>query len=286
MTKGYLILAQNNKDDNYLKMAYALALSIKVTQKTVNNVCLLTNIPDAVPNHWRCVFDDIIQIPWDDDAYFSKWKIENRWKLYSASLYDETVILDADMLFLTDVSHWWEYLSNSHDMCFVTKSITYRNEISNDVYYRKTFVDNNLPNVYSAFFYFKKNEMISEYWKTVEDITKNWKLFFNKFLPESTPSRLSMDVVFGLAAKIHGLEDNITSSFDYPTITHMKSHNQNWKLPYEKWTDQVGNYMNNKGSLKIGNYLQSGIFHYTEKDFLTDDKLSIFERLYEEQLNG
>ena len=38
MSKGYIIIAQNS-DVDYLRMAYALALSIKATQD-VNSVCL------------------------------------------------------------------------------------------------------------------------------------------------------------------------------------------------------------------------------------------------------
>jgi hypothetical protein len=283
MTKGYLIFAQRNKTDDYVRMAYALALSIKLTQKEITNVSLVTDIPDSIPYHWLYAFDNIIKVPWNDDAYFSKWKIENRWKLYTISPYEETVILDADMLFLSDVTHWWNYLSKHHDMCFVTKSMTYRNEVADDSYYRQVFIDNSLPNLYSAFFYFKKTEEISAFWNTVKDITLNWKVFYNKFLPLNTPKRLSMDVTFALAAKIHGLQDEITSSFDYPTITHMKAHAQNWKITSDNWSEKVGAYMNKEGSLKIGNYQQSGIFHYTEKDFLTDNVVKIYEDLYEEK---
>ena len=95
-----------------------------------------------------------------------------------------------------------------------------------------------------------------------------------------------MDVVFALAVKIHGLSDDITSSFDYPTITHMKSYAQNWKSSESKWNNQIGAYFDRSGSLKIGNYQQSGIFHYTEKDFLTDDILEIYEDLYRKLING
>jgi len=286
MSKGYLIFAQNNSSDDYVRMAYALALSIKVTQTEVTNVSLITDVPDSIPHHWRDAFDNIIEIPWGDDAWFSKWKIENRWKLYTLSPYEETVILDADMLFLSDVSHWWTYLSNVHEMCFVTKPMTYRKEIANNSYYRQAFIDNSLPNVYCAFFYFKKTDQVSEYWDTVKAITLNWKAFFKKFLPINTPKRLSMDVVFALAVKIHGLENEIVSSFDYPTITHMKAHAQGWKVTEDKWNNRVGSYLNKQGMLKIGNHQQSGIFHYTEKDFLTDYIIEVYENLYKEKING
>jgi hypothetical protein len=285
MTKGYLIFAQNNKTDDYIRMAYALALSIKVSQDEVTDVCLVTDIPDSIPQHYTYAFNKIITVPWNDDAWFSTWKIENRWKLYSISPYDETVILDADMLFLSNIDNWWNYLSKAHDGCFVTKSMTYRGEVADDSYYRKTFIDNDLPNVYSAFFYFKKTDRLSDYWNTVKIITLNWKTFFKKFLSLNAPTRLSMDVVFALAAKIHGLGDDITSSFDYPTITHMKAYAQGWRSTENDWMSRVGSYMNSRGILKIGNHQQSGIFHYTEKEFLTDHIVTVYENLYKEKFN-
>jgi hypothetical protein len=286
MSRGYLILAQNNKDHNYLKLAYVLALSIKVTQSTVTSVSLVTDVIDAVPKHYKKVFDNIIEIPWYDDALNSDWKIENRWKLYHISPYDETVILDSDMLFLSDVSNWWNYLSTNHDICFTTSVKTYRNELISSDYYRKAFTANRLPNFYSAFVYFKKTDKAKEYWELVEIITKNWKKYYQKFLPEHRPKFLSMDVVFALAAKILCIEDELTSSFDYPNFVHMKSKAQNWKNTSDDWMENVGIYLNEKGSLKIGNYQQHGIFHYTDKNFMMEHMLYTFEDLYKEKNHG
>jgi hypothetical protein len=284
MSKGYVILAQNSEDD-YVKMAYALALSIKCTQKTVNSISLITDVPDAVPYHCREVFDHIIKIPWYDDALNSEWKIENRWKIYHISPYDETVLLDADMIFLTDVSHWWDYLNKNYDLYVTSNVLTYRNEVVNEDFYRKAFVNNNLPNLYSAFTYFKKSELAEEFWKTVEIIVKDWKNFYNQFLFESKPKFLSIDVSFALAAKILGITDQITSKLIYPSFTHMKGRCQMWERSSDNWSDLVGSYLDKNGKLKIGNFQQSGIFHYTEKNFLTDHVLYTFKDLYHGEIN-
>jgi hypothetical protein len=284
-TKGYLILAQNNSTDDYVSMAYALALSIKLSQTDITSVSLITDVPDAVPHHYKDLFDHIIQIPWFDDAYNSDWKIENRWKIYHVSPYDQTVLLDADMIFLTDIGHWWRYLENNHDLFITDTVFTYRNEIVTDTYYRKAFEDNNLPNTYSAFTYFKKSELAEEFWKTVEIIAKNWQVFYNKFLPNSKPKHLSMDVVFSLAIKILGIEDLIISRFNYPTFVHMKSKVQNWQSSSDNWMNHVSTHFNKPNILKIGNIQQSGIFHYTEKKFL-DHILKVLERSFEEKNNG
>jgi len=284
MTKGYVILAQNNKNNDYVRMAYATALSIKATQTEINNVTLITDVPDAVPNHYKKVFDKILPILWYDDALNSEWKIENRWKLYHLTPYDETIILDADMLFLSDVSYWWKYLSDNHDIAITETVYTYRNELIVDSFYRKVFRSNSLPNCYSAFTYFKKCKKAETFWKIVELIVKNWKDFYQKFLKESRPNYLSIDVAFALAVKILGIEDEVFTKLNYPSFTHMKSMDQGWIECSDDWTLSAGIYLNDTG-LKIGNYQQEGIFHYTEKEFLTDGIIYEYEKklgVYEE----
>lgn len=279
MDKGYLILAQNNGVDDYVKMAYVLAMSIKLTQSTVNNVTLITDVPDAVPLHYSKIFDKILPIQWYDDAFDSTWKIENRWKLYHLSPYTETVVLDADMLFLSDISHWWNYMSKNFDLLITDKVLTYRNELIEKSYYRKTFIDNNLPNCYSAFTYFKKSELAKQFWDLVELIVKNWKVYYQRFIKESKPKNLSIDIVFALAVKILGIKDEVFSSLEYPNFTHMKGRDQGWIQYSDNWMDYAGVYLTEECQLKIGNYQQTGIFHYTEKAFMNDDKVSKYEMI-------
>lgn len=279
MSRGYVILAQNNDTDDYIRMAYAAAMSIKLTQSKVSNVALITDIPDAVPRHYFKVFDKVLPILWYDDAYKSNWKIENRWKLYHLTPYDETVVLDADMLFLSDVSNWWEYLNKNHDLMITNKVFTYRNEPIINSYYRRTFIENSLPNTYSAFTYFKKNNKSEIFWKMVELIVKNWEDFYQKFIKNSRPKNLSIDVAFSLAIKILGIEDEVFSTIEYPTFIHMKSRDQGWDMCTDNWTNHAGVYLNDSCQLKVGNYQQKGIFHYTEKDFLNEDIILKYETI-------
>ena len=180
----------------------------------------------------------------------------------------------------------WRYLNKNYNLFITSQVLTYRNEIVTGNYYRRVFVENNLPNTYSAFMYFKKSQLAEEFWTLVEIISKNWKEFYNKFLLNYKPTHLSMDVVFALAVKILGIEDQIMSSFGYPTFVHMKSRIQNWHTVTDDWMDYGGVYLNKKGSLKISNYQQNGIFHYTEKKFLNDHILYVYEDLYKEKING
>lgn len=276
MSKGYLILAQNTRTDDYIKHAYALAMSIKGTQSSVNSVALATK--DEVPEKYRAVFDHIVDIPWTDQASISKWKIENKWKYYHMTPFDETVVLDADMIFPTDISDWWDTLQHK-EICITDKPRTFRGEIITATDYRPSFATNELPNVYTAFMYFKKTDMTFEIFKLTQIIFENWERFFYEFMDETRPKILSGDVAYALAIKILGLQNECFDDKSIPTFVHMKSYAQNIdkKLIGEDWTKSIPTYFNDKCRFKIGNYEQYLPFHYQVKTWLTDDIIQKLE---------
>jgi hypothetical protein len=272
MSKGFCLLAQNNDTTDYIRQAYALALSLHKYNKG-QKISLITN--DPVPASYLHAFDKIIAIPWDDNAEGAKWKIQNRWKVYHASPYDETIVLEADMLILNDITHWWKELGK-RDLFFVSNVRTYRDELVTSTYYRKTFKANTLPNLYSACHYFKKGDVAKEFFNLVEIIINNWQLFYGKFASEEYQKWCSMDVSCALASKILGNETEITDPKSFITFTHMKPHVQEWGQVPEQWTKVIGKYYRPDGTLILGNYVQKGLLHYVEDEFLTDN---IIEKL-------
>ena len=206
MNKGFCILAQNNSDVDYVRQAYALAVSIHKFNKD-QKVSLITN--DKVSKKYQTVFDKIIKIPWTDQAESSHWKIENRWKVYHASPYEYTIVMDADMLVLHDISFWWKSLIK-RDLFFVSDIRNYRNEVVTNRYYRKTFDENNLPDLYSAIYYFKKSEAAYEFFNFLELIVTNWELFYGECAPELYQNRCSIDLCCSIASKILDNEKEVT----------------------------------------------------------------------------
>ena len=77
MSKGYIVIAQNNDTVDYLEQAYALAMNLKLTQGIVNNltVCVDIRTKKLITAKHKKVFDHIIDIPWEDDAEDKEWKI-------------------------------------------------------------------------------------------------------------------------------------------------------------------------------------------------------------------
>ena len=255
MTKGYIMVAMGN---DYVKQAYLCAKSIVATQ-SIKNVSLVTS--DVVPEEYKSVFDKIIEVPWHDKEARSFYKTEHRWKVFHLTPYDETVVLDTDMIFLTDVSHWWKYFAQN-SIGFVSNVRDYRNNIITNNYYRKVFTANNLPNIYCAFHYFKKDDTALKYYKTLNNICENYKDFYKIYAPKQLPGLSSMDVNHSIALLHNGIQNYTYTSASF---VHMKSKVQGWEDSTDSWTDTVPYYINDE--LKIGNYKQHGLFHYTENSF-------------------
>ena len=273
MDKGIVLIAQNSGEQNYIEQSAALAMSIK----KFNNIPITLITNDDVYENYKPYFDSIEPIAWGDMAENSEWKIENRWKVFHQSPYKETIVMDTDMLVLQNIDHVWDFYSN-YDLFFTTNPITYRNEPITSTYYRKMFVKNNLPNVYSALYYFKRTEFTHNFFAYLEMVIKNFKDFQRDLCPSLIQEHVSLDVAIALTIKLMGIEDKVTNSKNtISKFVHMKSHAQNWIKAREKWQDVVPAYFTNDLDLYIGNYRQTNIFHYTEKDFLSNT--NVIEKL-------
>jgi hypothetical protein len=277
VSKGFLVFAQNSDSVDYIQQAYALALSIKYSQNTVKNISLVTN--DVVPEKYSKVFDQIIPIPWFDSAGESPLQAEHRWKLYYTTPYNETIVLDADMFVLGDISLWWDYCSN-FDIKFCNKIRNYKLEpILQDTYHRKTFIANNLPNPYFALHYFKKNQPSFEFYKILEFVVKNWEFCRGTFAPLEPQEWISMDLAASIALVISGMQDDAIDILNPLEFIHMKPAIQGWNSTPISWRNYVNSVLNSKGEFVVGNIKQEKIFHYVEKDFINEKIINRLEEL-------
>lgn len=126
MSNGICLVAQNNNTTDYIRQAYALALSV-LANSPRTNISLITN--DEVLPKYQKVFDKIIPIPWGDSANNKQWKIENRWKVYHITPYENTVVMDVDMLVLDNINKVWQRFTKSPPLLFTKNVKTYRNEL-------------------------------------------------------------------------------------------------------------------------------------------------------------
>jgi len=264
--RGFLITAQNSSTVDYVRQAYFLARSISSSQRTFNKVSLMTN--DSVPTEYHYVFDSIVPIPFGDHAKNSEWKVENRWKAYHASPYDKTILLDADMLIFSDLAKLWRHLEDK--TIFFTSTVkNFKGQLITDTVYRKTFIENDLPNLYSGLCYFEKRERSLEFWKLVEYITYNWERFYYEFSPKQMQKFYSLDVTVSIAAKILDI-DNITDDSGICSFTHMKSQIQNTIVNNLDWTKCFKLEICDEETILINNVRQTGILHYIQNNFLEE----------------
>ena len=271
MNRGFLTLAQNGQTD-YVRMAYVLAMSLRLSQEKVTKLSVIVNKGDEIPEKYIEWFDKIIYV----DKIDTEWKINNKWQFFRLTPYDETIILDSDMLFFNDISLWWKLLSRD-DINFTTRVRNYRNEFTTSDYYRKVFTNSKIPNCYTAFFYFKKTKEIEQYFKLVRIIFENWQEFYSKLL-KSTPKFLSGDVAFALAAKIQ-FNYNWSNRSDFLSFIHMRSRLQDDDIVSD-WNKELPSFFTNyhgKIELKINNFNQIYPFHYIKKSFLSEEVVDFYE---------
>lgn len=268
MSKGFLVIAQNTSTVNYVTQAYALALSIQSSQTTVKSISLVTN--DPVPDEYRMAFDNIFPILYNDSAKNSAWKVENRWKLYHITPYDETIVLDTDMLMLGDITLWWDHCNN-YDIKFCSKVRNYKQElIKIDPYHRKAFIANNLSNPYFALHYFKKTETAKDFYTALEFVSKNWTWAYKKFAPNEYQNWLSLDLASAIAIELTGFYSAVSDVNCPLEFVHMKPALQGWEsFQNSNWTNNVNYTLNSKGELIVENFKQPKLFHYVEKQFIT-----------------
>jgi len=264
VSKGFLIFAEGQ---TYVQQAYALALSIQYSQEETKFVSLVTL--DNIPEEYRSVFDHIIPIPWYDSPG-GKYSAEHRWKMYHASPYEETIVLDADMLLLEDITTWWDYCSN-FDIKFCNRIKNYKLDTVVDTVHRKAFIANRLTNPYFALHYFKKSDSALEFYRVLEFVCNNWEWCWTKFAQEEYQNWISMDLATAIAIEISMNYTSVNDRNSPLEFIHMKPAIQGWQDPVHRWQDVITWILNSKGNLIVGNIQQSKLFHYIESDFIDEN---------------
>jgi hypothetical protein len=284
MSKGYFTFAQySEKFGDYPRMAYALALSLKASQTsgTTNlTVGMTEEDRERLPNHYLDVFDVEI-IPWTDEAVMHNWKLQNEWKVYHMTPYDETIKLDADMLFTTDANYMWEVMgARNFPLAICNNVYTFRNQQADDSYYRKAFRSNNFYNAYSALTYFRKEDEAQQFYLQVEDIYHHWEKYAHEFMRHGTNDVAYTDEVYGMAIKLLNWDDKVSPPDSFGFV-HLKSRCQgliDWRIQDKDFTDYLKPSVTDAGVMFINNYLQSKPVHYTVKSFCNDELIAKLEK--------
>lgn len=237
--RGYLIPAINTEDRDYVACAQRLAESIRSWHPTAD-VTVLTG--DLLPFGTRRGFQD-------------------DWQVFWASPYRQTIKLEADMLAVSPVDHWWT-LFEHRDVVISQGARDWLDRPVQSRFYRKVFDENHLPDVYNAITYWRLSDTAREFFALVRAIFEDWSLY--RQLLKFSDDEPTTDVVYAMAAKIIGSE-RVTLPVGYgPTIVHMKRHVIGARS--DDWTDELI-WERHDQELSIQTLRQWGFFHYHIKDW-------------------
>lgn len=267
---GFLTVACNTEHTDYLHLAYVQALNVKKTQK--NNqfaVVVDKNTSQKITDQHKKVFDYIIESP---EHTFGPYGTEAF--VFELTPFKETIKLESDLVFTRSIDHWI-HAFRLRDMVLSTGCRNYKQQIANSRKYRKTFDDNNLPDVYNGLMYFRFTKTARDFFDTAKKIYGNWNSIIDilKNCRETVPST---DIVFALAARIVGEELCTLPSADFVNFVHMKPAINGFDegLGF----DEVFVTEFDQGMIRINNINQVHPLHYHNKNFITDDLIKYYEQ--------
>ena len=145
----------------YVACAAMLARSIKRTQSFVTNISLVIDDKSILTEEEQELFDKVIVLPWREEVW------QARSELWYYSPYEQTMFVESDIVLTNDISDWWRQLDNE-ELAVTNYVRDFTNQIYTGGQYRRFFLENNLPNVYSGIMFWKKTKM-------VDDIFELWK---------------------------------------------------------------------------------------------------------------
>lgn len=215
MTRGVLMMAHNNAEIDYFKIACANALMVK------HNLGVpVTLVTDAGSESWgrksmgdkfvNGCFDNIIvlskQTKFDNQRVFSDTASTqrslqfyncNHWAAYELSPYDETLFIDADYLIMSSsLANCWE---SSHD--FMINSRIFTPGASNNPSSR--YIDDfGIKMFWATVIYFKKTDFSKFVFDTVKHVQDNYHYYTQLY--SLTSGMFRNDHAFSIAMHMLG----------------------------------------------------------------------------------
>jgi len=217
MSKGYLLIAQNNGANDYVKQAVFCAKRIK---KFCNNasVSIITNSIGYLQENFNgTIFDHIIDgnsLPSTenyrllfDGALSSKtvkWKNVGRDMLYDLTPYEETIVLDTDYIISND--NLDKCFGSVNDIMMYKDSEYLGNNSSKEL---TRCADQCIDFYWATIIYFKKTPEVKLFFDLVSHIRENW-MYYN-YLYQINSNNFRNDFAFSIA--IHTINNMSNNKF-------------------------------------------------------------------------
>ena len=272
--RGFLTIAQNTNDVDYLELAYLQALNIKVTQPDSLYAVIVDEFTKSqITDTQRRAFDYVITLELAE-AENDEWKLANDWQSFWLTPFKETIKLESDLLFPRNISHWWPALRLrnvvlSHGVVDLQQRLYTGNR------YRKLFSDNNLPDVYNGMMYFRYSREATEFFTLARDVYRNWTEVRDFALTNIRDENPTTDVVYSIVSAMLEIEPYVPS-LDFFTFAHMKPGIQGWAESTQIFDSVL--VENELNELRINNVQQLQPVHYHDKKFKVKELIQDYEK--------
>jgi len=221
-SKGVLVFARNNSQIDYIKQAIFLAQRAKHYLGLPTSVVTDSSefLKKSYPNRNE-IFDQIISLTWNKDdldensVFFNEpnpkirkfydgslvdkrleWKNEARVLAYEASPYEETLVLDTDVVISN--SEWLKCFDQNHDL-LLYKDSTELVDIDRGDDFRR-ISDTSVDFYWATVIFFRKTQENEIFFGLVRHIQENWQHYNNIFQINSPYYR--NDYAFSVAIHI------------------------------------------------------------------------------------
>ena len=261
MSKGFLWFCQNNEKTDYVKLSVQLAKSLKRFNRQ-NNICVITDEKSKFTNEYV----DMVKVLPQDQSSSHEIKWANECKAFDLSPFTHTIKLEADMVWTANTDWWWHHLWQNN-LVFSIDCFNYKRQVVKSKYYRKLFVRNQLPNIYSGLSYFRRSKEAKRFYDLCKAITSNWDTIKKEVLINCHDKYPSTDVVYALAYRI--IDPTNQNLIDYPWFKFI--HNKG-KIQAPMVADHNDYLMPIKlgDRIYVGSQRINSVWHYHNKEILEE----------------
>ena len=270
---GFLTIAQNNSTADYLRQAYAQAMSIKLTMPGSKYAVLVDEeTMSLVTEQHKRVFDYVIQFPFDDSKLL-ECKLANEWQACSLSPFKETIKVESDILFTRSIEHWLT-MFRLKNIVIGLGCKDYQGNVAESRAYRRVFDSNNLPDVYTGLMYFRYSRETYDFFEIVKACYHNWGAVTST-LQHYSDTQPTTDLVFAVAANYFGVDTCTLPGCDFINFTHMKNAINQW--PENTPWPELALTETELPMIRVNNTNQYHPLHYQDKNWVTDDLIARYE---------
>jgi hypothetical protein len=273
---GFLTIAENTSEVDYLSLAYLQALNVKCTQKQ-NKYAVVVDKKTAelLTDRHRRVFDYVIEIENNYNSDDSKWRLANECQTFSLTPFKETIKLESDLLFTSSIDHWLPSF-RLRDVLMPLGCLTSLGIPATSREYRRFFDSNSLPDVYTGLMYFRFSHTGANFFRTANQIREHWDELKNKVLKNCREDVPSTDVLYAVTAQMIGVENVTLPSLDFIKFAHMKPEINGYNVGIP-WYDAVMSERDGD-MIRINGVNQYWPVHYYEKEYATQELIEYYER--------